>query len=98
MVAFGGIAGLFLGCSILSSIEIIYYLMELMLIYGRKLKVHLENVSNSYSNRIKVGDSSQNNSKKLGKKRKFSENVRVIKIQPLSDIDKSVRSTIKTRY
>lgn len=93
MVAFGGIAGLFLGCSILSGLEIVYYLMILLLTFARKLKVRTGKLFNSRSNEVKDFDARKNN----GKIRKRSENVRVIKIRSLSD-DKSDTNKTQSRY
>lgn len=38
MVSFGGIAGLFLGCSILSAVEIFYYFFVILIFALRKFK------------------------------------------------------------
>lgn len=37
MVSFGGIAGLFLGCSLLSGVEIVYYALIIALMISRML-------------------------------------------------------------
>ena len=41
MVSFGGIAGLFLGCSILSAVEIFYYFFVILIISMRKFKKNI---------------------------------------------------------
>lgn len=94
MVAFGGIAGLLLGCSILSGVEIVYYILMITLMFCRKLKVRVGTLFSSHSNRSKVNDARQNNRGMC----QNSENVRVIKIQPLIDVDKNVHKKNRTRF
>lgn len=91
MVSFGGIAGLFLGCSILSGVEIIYYLIIIILNLCKKLARRADKFV-----KAKVSDSS--------KSRRSFENIRTIKIKPLSDVDSnsiikgSMRNNARTRY
>lgn len=97
MVSFGGIAGLFLGCSILSGVEIIYYLIIMALMIGKRLKSRAEKFFKSHSNQINVSEGRQKH-----KHHTKAENVQVIKIQSLSEIDKnlkkSMQNTNRTRY
>jgi hypothetical protein len=93
MVSFGGIAGLFLGCSILSGVEIIYYFIIIFLMIANKMKRRALRFFESHSNQIKTEQTRQ----KPRKFRKKAENVRVIKIQSLSEIDNSLKGN-KTRY
>lgn len=97
MVSFGGIAGLFLGCSILSSVEIVYYLIIMALMIGKRLKNRAEKFLKSHSNQINVSESRQNQKHHIK-----AENVKVIKIRSLSEIDNnlksSMQSTNRTRY
>ena len=96
MVSFGGIAGLFLGCSILSGAEIFYYLTILLLVFGKKLKTQIGRYLKFHSNQIKVADSRQNN----GKIQKATEKFRVIRLnaQSLNDLDRSLQIKNKARY
>lgn len=94
MVSFGGIAGLFLGCSILSGVEIIYYLIIIILNLCKKFASRADKFVKA--KKIQVGDSS--------KSRRSFENIRAIKIKSLSDIDSnniikgSMRNNARTRY
>lgn len=95
LVAFGGIAGLFLGCSILSGVEIAYYLLVMALMVGKRFSKRVQKFLVEKPNQ--VSDVHQND-KRIRKK---SGNVRVIKIQSLSDIDndfKKIMQTNKSRY
>lgn len=97
MVSFGGIAGLFLGCSILSGAEILYYLIIISMKIMRRLKKRVEKFLERHSNLIKANVGNQVN-KKFQQK---ADNVRIIKIQTLSDIDNikvKLRNENKTRY
>lgn len=80
MVSFGGIAGLFQGCSILSGAEIIFYIALALLAFCRKLKKKFDRVLMENSRQLRVNGGQ----KKLGKK---FNGVRVIKVKSLSDID-----------
>jgi hypothetical protein len=71
MVSFGGIAGLFLGCSILSAVEIIYYLILIFMALAKKIKMRL-----FYKH------------KKFHEKRKFRDNLQVVRVIPLISIGK----------
>lgn len=93
LVAFGGIAGLFLGCSILSGVEIVYYLLLMTLIVGKKLtkraqKFMIKKISSQ------VADVHPHHKKN----RQKTDNVRVIKIQSLSDIDNDFKKNNKSRF
>lgn len=52
MVSFGGIAGLFLGCSILSAVEIFYYLILILILFIKKLKIKLDKLIVTNSTRV----------------------------------------------
>lgn len=95
MVSFGGIAGLFLGCSILSGVEIVYYLIIMALTVGGRMKIKAEKFFNSHSNQINLSEGQSKHHRK-------AENVQVIKIQSLSDIDNNLKSSMqninRTRY
>lgn len=93
MVSFGGIAGLFLGCSILSGVEIIYYALIIALMMTRKLLRRIE-VFLKPSNKIKINEPQP----KLQKFSKKVDNVQVIKIQSLSDLDNNMKDSNKSRY
>lgn len=95
MVAFGGIAGLFLGCSILSSIEMVYYLLIMVVMFGRKLKVKAGKFLNRHQQRELNIDDTKGNKLKI---RKSHGNVRVLKIQPFSGIDDKIVQNKHTRY
>jgi hypothetical protein len=93
-----GIAGLFLGCSILSGIEIVYYFLIIGFMISKKLKTRFESFLDAYSNQARVNES-QRVHKKFHKK---VENVRGIKIQSLNEIDNNLKRQIqiknRTRY
>lgn len=98
MVSFGGIAGLFLGCSILSGVEIVYYLIIIFIMLAKKLAKRADNFLNLRSNQIKVAEMRQNRDKTFKKK---AENIKVLKIQSLSEIDDvkaQLRNGNRTRY
>lgn len=98
MVSFGGIAGLFLGCSILSGVEIVYYLIIIFIMLAKKLAKRADNFLNLRSNQIKVAEMRQNRDKTFRKK---AENIKVLKIQSLSEIDDmkaQLRNSNRTRY
>lgn len=91
MVSFGGIAGLFLGCSVLSGIEIFYYLFLIFMTSVKKLKNHSKIF---IGNNLRVDDiQSQNIRKRKGGKSEI--NVQTVKVISLTDIDTKVN---KTRY
>lgn len=99
MVSFGGIAGLFLGCSILSGVEIVYYFTLISLMICNKLKKKFDKFLVSNSSQLRINDA-QRNHKKLRKK---FDGVQVINIQSLSDIDNNLKSNSlrkknRTRY
>lgn len=98
MVSFGGIAGLFLGCSMLSGVEIVYYITLISLMICKMLKRKLDKFLMSNSSQKRLSDA-QRNHKKLRKK---SGGIRVINIQPLSDIDGNLKYSLqknkRTRY
>ena len=91
MVSFGGIAGLFLGCSILSGVEIAYYIFIMLMMLWRKLQKPIETFLEKQSRRVKTDDG-QN------KFRKKAENVRVIKVQSLSEREGIDENKKGTRY
>lgn len=98
MVSFGGIAGLFLGCSILSGVEIVYYLIIIFIMLAKKLAKRADNFLDLRSNQIKVAEMRQNRDKPFKKK---AENIKVLKIQSLSEIDDvkaQLRNGNRTRY
>jgi Amiloride-sensitive sodium channel len=70
MVSFGGIAGLFLGCSILSAVEIIYYLILIFMVLVKRLKMRLDKKIRKHT--------------KTYEKRKFRDNLQVVKVIPLT--------------
>lgn len=87
MVSFGGIAGLFLGCSIISGVEIVYYILIITLMVMKKMFIHAERL---FSPPIK---SYQRNEKR----QPLADSVRVIKVQSLSDFDNNAKAN-KARY
>lgn len=91
MVSFGGIAGLFLGCSILSGVEICYYLAIVIIMICKETQKRFSKFLEHQSNQAKSDASHQ-------KFRKKAETVRVIKVQPLSEIDSVVKVKNHTRY
>lgn len=92
MVSFGGIAGLFLGCSLLSGVEIVYYFIIISLLLSKKLYKRVETFSNSHSAELKVSDN-QENRKKI--KNNPGGDIKIIKVQSLSDVDDNFKSKIK---
>jgi len=95
MVSFGGIAGLFLGCSILSGVEIVYYFSIVLLIILKKIFNYFELFINSRSAKINVIDEPAKNKKF----RKAVENVRVINVQSLNEMDNNIiKPSYKKRY
>lgn len=91
MVSFGGIAGLFLGCSILSAVEIFYYLIIIFMILMKKFKIGFDKIIHSNSRITKVRDTQL-------KTRKKDDNItQTIKIISLTDIDKNSK-TNNARY
>lgn len=80
LVAFGGIAGLFLGCSLISGIELIYFaLVEVPLFIfteltsPKKLDESSNAMNNSWATRKKIATIPQNN---LNLKQNFAPNNR----------------------
>lgn len=102
MVAFGGIAGLFLGSSILSSVEIFYYIIIISMILCRKAKNNFDKFLENHAKEIKVRDiqhAAQVNKK--NSKKKSENNVQTIKVISLTDIDRNERNgdnVKRTRY
>lgn len=97
LVSFGGIAGLFLGCSILSGVEILYYLFVIAMTMAKRLSKKAQNILNKHSSEIKVAGANYNH-KKFSHK---ANNIKVIKIQSLSDNDNikaKLQNTNQTRY
>lgn len=106
MVAFGGIAGLFLGCSLLSGVEIIYYILVMTLIMLRKCKRNFSRIAyvNSQEYQTHGIQNNVNNRKNLRKK---IDNVQVHTIRVISfddingnskESEKSKNNSKKTRY
>ena len=103
-LAFGGIAGLFLGCSLLSGVEIIYYVIIMTFILLKKCKKHFDkfveiNSREYHTHRV------QNTNRNPKNFRRKVDNVQVhsIKVISLSDVDKNVKEDVKsdtkkTRY
>lgn len=83
MVSFGGIAGLFLGCSIISGVEIFYYILSIVAIVVKELVIRMENYFSVPA--------------KTEPKREFfqraADSVRVIKVQSLSDFDNDPKAS-----
>jgi hypothetical protein len=100
MVSFGGIAGLFLGCSILSGVEIFYYIIIVALLSCRRLKLKFDKILESYSKDIRVRDIEHE--RKCNKKknaRKKIDNVQTIKVISIADIDRcNAKDAINVRY
>lgn len=99
MVSFGGIAGLFLGCSILSGVEIVYYILIISFIMLKKLKKRTDIFLHRHSNQIRVAEMQRSREKSFRRK---AENIKVIKIQSLSEIDANEKAKLsnsnRTRY
>lgn len=91
MVSFGGIAGLFLGCSILSGVEIFYYLILILIILVKKIKKHFEIFFRTNSSFTKTRDT------QLKPRKKGDNLVQTIKVISLTDIDKNSKVN-KGRY
>lgn len=104
MVAFGGIAGLFLGCSLLSGVEIVYYVIIISLISLKKCKNHFDkfikiNPNEYHTQRVQ----NTNRNRKTIRRKTDNVQVRTIKIISLSDVDKNMKEDVKsdtkkTRY
>lgn len=95
MVSFGGIAGLFLGCSILSGAEFFYFFIVITLMIVKRLARKLETKLSSESNRVNIEQE-----RKIRNFPKTSENVQVIKVQRLHDDNRKTKadSPNPTRY
>lgn len=91
MVSFGGIAGLFLGCSILSGVEIFYYLIKIFVILAKKFKIYFDKILRSNSRFTKVRDTQP------ATRKKGDSHVHTIKVISLTDIDKNSKAN-KGRY
>ncbi|KAL7030541.1 hypothetical protein ACKWTF_006702 [Chironomus riparius] len=104
MVAFGGIAGLFLGCSLLSGVEIIYYVIIITFISLKKGKKHFNKIVEINSRQYHTQHVQNANRHPKTIRRKIDDvQVRTIKVISLSDVDKNVKedvksNTKKTRY
>lgn len=88
MVSFGGIAGLFLGCSILSGVEIFYYFLVITFRSIRQLKNNVGNLMNKHSSQIA-------STKPSDEQHRFSKNVEIIKIRSFNDADDTKDSNKK---
>jgi hypothetical protein len=104
MVAFGGIAGLFLGCSLLSGVEIIYYVIIITFIFLKKCKKHFDKIVeiNSREYHAQRVQNTNKNPKTI-KRQLDNVQVRTIKVISLSEVDKNVKEDVnsdtkKTRY
>lgn len=97
MVSFGGIAGLFLGCSLLSGVEIIFYLTLIVLTLVKRVKIGLGRIlTRQTSEAMRI----ERNASPL------QHNIKFIKIQSLADFDRDIKAekhqrrhnNITTRY
>lgn len=91
MVSFGGIAGLFLGCSILSGVEIFYYFILILMILTKKFKKYFDKIIHLNSRGTKVRD------RHLKTRKKGDNIVQTIKVISLTDIDKNSKAN-KARF
>lgn len=104
MVAFGGIAGLFLGCSLLSGVEIVYYVIIIAFISMKKCKKHFDKFVEINSNKYHTQRVQNTNRNPKTIRRKTDDvQVRTIKVISLSNVDKNVKEDVKsdtkkTRY
>lgn len=90
MVSFGGIAGLFLGCSILSGVEIFYYFLVITFRSIKQLKNHVGGLVDKHSSRVGGGTTND-------EQHRFSKNVEIIKIRSFNDAD-DIKDSNKKRY
>jgi len=90
MVSFGGIAGLFLGCSILSGIEIVYYFIIMIFTLMKNLKTHTDR----FLEQAKIRDSRDTRQAPPPP----TDGVQFIKIQSLHDIDNGTKVKQTSRY
>jgi Amiloride-sensitive sodium channel len=97
MVSFGGIAGLFLGCSILSGVEIVYFLLIFVITIVKKFASKFGQYVHSLSSRT-TSDAERNEQTF----REHVRSVRVIKVKSLKEIEnnisKSLKNSKKKRY
>ena len=104
MVAFGGIAGLFLGCSLLSGVEIIYYVIIITFIFLKKCKKHFDKIVEINSREYHTQRVQNTNKNPKTIQRKLDNvQVRTIKVISLNDVDKNMKEDVnsdtkKTRY
>lgn len=104
MVAFGGIAGLFLGCSLLSGVEIVYYVIIIAFISMKKCKKHFDKFVEINSNKYHTQRvQNTNRNPKTIRRKNDDVQVRTIKVISLSNVDKNVKEDVKsdtkkTRY
>lgn len=94
MVAFGGIAGLFLGCSLLSGVEIVYYILIVALISFKKCKKKFDRVIEVNSKEYRTQRVAQRDKSRLNNSvKKSSDKVQVqtIKVISISDVDKNMK-------
>lgn len=96
MVSFGGIAGLFLGCSILSGVEIIYYIFIIIFMLLKKLKKKTDKFLEKYSSRNQLVV--QQNHTIPQRNVLKPDNIKVINIQTMDEIDKKKRNNARKRY
>jgi hypothetical protein len=106
LVAFGGIAGLFLGCSMLSGVEIIYYTLIIIIILVRRVKSNFDSYLSKHSKEFRARDSVSTRRKGNRKKAVVAaaaDNVQTVNIRVISltDIDKNEKESVhksKARY
>ncbi|KAG5683041.1 hypothetical protein PVAND_012348 [Polypedilum vanderplanki] len=88
MVSFGGIAGLFMGCSILSGVELFYYSSLFLIILFRKIKNKVDKFLKANSKEFRARDLQFASKRKNKNKKKNSfENVQAINIKVISCVD-----------
>lgn len=83
-----GIAGLFLGCSILSFVEIFYYITIIVLMIGKRIQKKFQKFFDSQSLEVR--------NQKMFKKK--PEHFPVVKIQSLSVIQDTLNDKIRNKY
>lgn len=92
MVAFGGIAGLFLGCSLLSGVEIVYYTLVVTLITLKKCKKKCDRVIEVNSKEYRAKNAQKPKKKfKIRQKKVDKVQVQTIKVISMSDMDRNVK-------
>lgn len=85
-MAFGGIAGLFLGCSILSGVELIYYIFNFLFNY-----IFLQHKISKLSQKSAgyVHDDNLTKNKVGETEKKFNGNMKVLRIQYVKEADQN---------